>query len=158
MQLDPERTYLREAPFGSMDPGERLEVLDAEGIDAAVLYTTIGLLWEAELDDAELSQAYTRAYNRWICEFCAGNPPAGPDRAPLAERPGGGGRGSSSARSARARAARTSRRSPTTAGRSAIPTTTRCSRPRRTSTCRSRSTRRSSRNGRRARAWARGST
>jgi len=23
------------------------------------------------LEDAELSQAYTRAYNRWICEFCA---------------------------------------------------------------------------------------
>jgi uncharacterized protein len=74
MQLDPDRTYLGEAPFGSMDPGERIEVLDAEGIDAAVLYTTIGLLWEAELDDAELSQAYTRAYNRWICEFCSGSP------------------------------------------------------------------------------------
>jgi uncharacterized protein len=72
IQLDPERTYLGEAPFGSMDPGERLELLDAEGIDAAILYTTIGLLWEAELDDPELSQAYTRAYNRWICEFCAG--------------------------------------------------------------------------------------
>ncbi len=74
MQLDPARTYLHEAPYGSMDPAERLDVLDAEGIDAVVLYTTIGLLWESELDDAELSQAYTRAYNRWICEFCAGNP------------------------------------------------------------------------------------
>src|SRR4029077_20399788 len=73
MQLDPRRTYIREAPFGSMDPNERIEVLDAEGIDAAVLYTTIGLLWEAELDDAELAQAYTRAYNRWICEFCSGS-------------------------------------------------------------------------------------
>jgi predicted TIM-barrel fold metal-dependent hydrolase len=72
MQLDPNRTYLGEAPFGSMDPDERLKVLDAEHIDAAVLYTTVGLLWEAELDDAELAQAYTRAYNRWICEFCSG--------------------------------------------------------------------------------------
>ena len=71
MQLDPERTYLGEAPFGSMDPDERLKVLDAEHIDAAILYTTVGLLWEAELEDAELSQAYTRAYNRWICDFCA---------------------------------------------------------------------------------------
>jgi predicted TIM-barrel fold metal-dependent hydrolase len=71
--LDPARTYLTEAPFGSMDPGERLKVLDAENIDAAVLYTTIGLLWEAELQDPELSQAYTRAYNRWICEFCSGS-------------------------------------------------------------------------------------
>jgi len=68
---DPERTYETEAPYGSMDPKERLELLDAEGIDAAVLYTTVGLLWEAELTDVELSQAYTRAYNRWICEFCA---------------------------------------------------------------------------------------
>jgi uncharacterized protein len=74
MQLDPNRTYLSEAPFGSMDPLERLTVLDAEGIDAVVLYTTIGLLWEAELDDPELSQAYTRAYNRWICEFCSASP------------------------------------------------------------------------------------
>jgi predicted TIM-barrel fold metal-dependent hydrolase len=71
IQRDPERTYLGEAPFGSMDATERLELLDAEGIDAVVLYTTIGLLWEAELDDLELSQAYTRAYNRWICDFCA---------------------------------------------------------------------------------------
>jgi predicted TIM-barrel fold metal-dependent hydrolase len=73
IQKDPARTYLSEAPFGSMDPDERLQLLDAEGIDAAVLYTTVGLLWEAELDDPELSQAYTRAYNRWICEFCAGS-------------------------------------------------------------------------------------
>jgi uncharacterized protein len=73
MQLDPARTYLHEAPYGSMDPAERIKLLDAEGIDAVVLYTTIGLLWESELDDDELSQAYTRAYNRWICEFCAGS-------------------------------------------------------------------------------------
>jgi uncharacterized protein len=73
MQLDPARTYVSEAPYGSMDPKERIGVLDAEGIDAVVLYTTVGLLWEAELDDVELSQAYTRAYNRWICDFCAGN-------------------------------------------------------------------------------------
>jgi predicted TIM-barrel fold metal-dependent hydrolase len=73
MQLDPSRTYVGEAPFGSMDPDERLKLLDAENIDAVVLYTTVGLLWEAELEDPELSQAYTRAYNRWICEFCSGS-------------------------------------------------------------------------------------
>ena len=74
IQRDPERTYMGEAPFGSMDPGERLKVLDAEGLDAVVLYTTIGLLWEAELEDPELSQAYCTAYNRWICEFCSDSP------------------------------------------------------------------------------------
>jgi predicted TIM-barrel fold metal-dependent hydrolase len=71
MRFDPERTYLGEAPFGSMDPNERLKLLDAEHVDAVVLYTTVGLLWEAEVEDPELSQAYTRAYNRWICEFCS---------------------------------------------------------------------------------------
>ncbi|MEM7342417.1 MAG: amidohydrolase family protein [Actinomycetota bacterium] len=74
MQRDPARTYLREAPYGTIDPSERLRLLDAENIDAAVLYTTVGLLWEAELTDPELSQAYTKAYNRWICEFCADTP------------------------------------------------------------------------------------
>ena len=74
IQLDPARTYVGEAPYGSMDPQQRLDLLDAEGIDAVVLYTTVGLLWEAELDDPELSQAYTRAYNRWICDFCRDSP------------------------------------------------------------------------------------
>ncbi len=68
---DPDRTYVTEAAYGSFDPAERLRLLDAEGLDAAVLYPTLGLLWEAELEDPVLSQAYTRAYNRWICEFCA---------------------------------------------------------------------------------------
>ena len=135
MQLDPERTYIREAPFGSMDPDERLKVLDAEGIDAVVLYTTVGLLWEAELEDAELSQAYTRAYNRWICEFCSGSDRLVPtahlslsDPAAAAARARAGrGRG----RARRVRRAVHPRRP----SRSATPTTTRCSPPRRTSTC-----------------------
>jgi predicted TIM-barrel fold metal-dependent hydrolase len=62
------------APAGAVDAKERLKLLDAEHIDAAVIYTTTGLLWETELEDPELSQAYTRAYNRWICEFCADSP------------------------------------------------------------------------------------
>jgi uncharacterized protein len=66
----PERTYLRSAPFGSMNAKERLQLLDAEGLEAAFLYPTIELLWEAECEDIEISQAYTRAYNRWIADFC----------------------------------------------------------------------------------------
>lgn len=65
-----ERTYVGSAPFGSMDARERLELLDREGLDKAVLYPTIGILWEAEVTDADLSQAYCRAYNRWIADFC----------------------------------------------------------------------------------------
>jgi len=67
----PERTYIAGAPFGSMNATERLELLDREGLDAAVLYPTLAILWEAELDDVALSQAYTRAYNRWIVDFCS---------------------------------------------------------------------------------------
>lgn len=74
IQKNPERTYLAESPYGAMDPAERIEVLDAEHIDIAILYTTVGLLWEAEVQDPVLSQAYTTAYNRWICEFCADEP------------------------------------------------------------------------------------
>ena len=74
MAKNPERNYLGESPFGAMDPNERLKLLDAENIEAAFLYTTVGLLWEAEVTDPELSQAYTKAYNRWICEFCADSP------------------------------------------------------------------------------------
>ena len=67
----PERTYVRGAPFGSMDVKERLQLLDREGIEQAILYPTLGILWEAEVEDPEISSAYCRAYNRWILEFCA---------------------------------------------------------------------------------------
>ena len=71
MAKDPDITFENHAPAGSRDVKERLKLLDAEHIDAAVIYTTVGLLWEAELEDAELSQAYCKAYNRWICEWCS---------------------------------------------------------------------------------------
>jgi uncharacterized protein len=66
----PEQTYLKGAGFGTMDMKERLQLLDREGLAKALLYPTIGLLWEAELLDPELSSAYCRAYNRWIADFC----------------------------------------------------------------------------------------
>ena len=40
---------------------ERVQLLDREGLAKAILYPTIGLLWEAELMDPELSAAYCRA-------------------------------------------------------------------------------------------------
>ena len=36
----------------------------------AVIYPTLGLLWEAEMFDVALSAAHCRAYNRWIADFC----------------------------------------------------------------------------------------
>ncbi len=70
LRPDAERTYVGCAPFGSMDARERVELLDKENLAKAVLYPTLGILWEAEVDDVELSQAYCRAYNRWIADFC----------------------------------------------------------------------------------------
>src|SRR5437763_10608505 len=70
VRASPEQTYLRGAAFGTMDMKERVQLLDREGLAKAVLYPTLGLLWEAELFEPELSSAYCRAYNRWIADFC----------------------------------------------------------------------------------------
>jgi uncharacterized protein len=71
IQFNPERSYQAMAPFGTQDPKQRLQVLDAENMKAAVLYTTVGLLWESDMTDVALTQAHCTAYNRWVCEFCA---------------------------------------------------------------------------------------
>lgn len=64
-------TYRDAAPFGAMNAAERVQLLDQEGIVAAVLYPSIGIAWECEVEDLALSAAYCRAYNRWIADFCA---------------------------------------------------------------------------------------
>ncbi len=66
----PDRRYADSRPFGSCNAAERLSLLDQENLECTLLYPTIGLLWETELEDAELSLAYMRAYNRWIADFC----------------------------------------------------------------------------------------
>ena len=53
---------------GGYDPGARLVDMDADGIDAAVLYPTSMLTWVA---DAELFGAACRAYNNWLRDYCA---------------------------------------------------------------------------------------
>jgi len=67
----PDRTYVNQAPFGSMDPKERIARMDQEGLEKAIVYPSIGLVWEAEdIGDPELEAAYARAYNRWVEDFC----------------------------------------------------------------------------------------
>jgi predicted TIM-barrel fold metal-dependent hydrolase len=65
-----EKTYVDGFAPGSNDPVERLTVMDDEGIDVGLFYPTIGLFWEGWVTDPEIATAYTRAYNRWIVEFC----------------------------------------------------------------------------------------
>ena len=67
-------TYEQGCPPGSYDPAARLQVMDAEQIDIALLYPTIGICWEGHVTDPKLAQAYTEAYNRWLVDFCSHAP------------------------------------------------------------------------------------
>ena len=70
----PDKTYVNQAPFGAMNPKERLARMDQEGLEKALIYPSLGLIWEAEdIEDLELQAAYARAYNRWVVDFCAGS-------------------------------------------------------------------------------------
>ena len=65
--------YAENAPAAATDPAARLALLDADGIAQALLYPSLGLQWEGEVDDPAYALAHTRAYNRWIEEFCSGS-------------------------------------------------------------------------------------
>jgi predicted TIM-barrel fold metal-dependent hydrolase len=63
--------YVDNAPLGAMDAAERVQRLDLEGLERCILYPTLGVLWVAECDDEEIIQAYLKAYNRFIIDFCS---------------------------------------------------------------------------------------
>ena len=63
-------THYEDISPAGFDPRERLRVLDAEGIDVAVLYPGLGLSLGA-IEDVELAVASCRVYNDWISEYCA---------------------------------------------------------------------------------------
>ena len=65
--------YAESAPAAAVDPAARLALLERDGIDAAILYPSLGLQWEAEVVDPAYALAHCRAYNRWIEEFAAGS-------------------------------------------------------------------------------------
>jgi predicted TIM-barrel fold metal-dependent hydrolase len=64
---------------GGSDPDARLVDMDADGIDAAVLYPS-NALFAGPLDPIEAFRnvdfvaAFQRAYNEWIGEYCAAHP------------------------------------------------------------------------------------
>jgi len=55
------RTYAEGCPTGGYDPRARLAVMDSEGIDAALLYPTIGNCWEGPVEDPALATDRRRA-------------------------------------------------------------------------------------------------
>jgi predicted TIM-barrel fold metal-dependent hydrolase len=63
------RTSWDEVPQGAWNPQARLEVLDREGLNATVLYPTIGLIY-AGIRDHSIAAATCDAYNRWVSDFC----------------------------------------------------------------------------------------
>jgi hypothetical protein len=64
---------LAEALPGGWDPVARLRDMDAEGIDQAVLYPTIGLYFSV-VDDPAAATALAAAYNNWLASYCATDP------------------------------------------------------------------------------------
>jgi predicted TIM-barrel fold metal-dependent hydrolase len=55
------------------DPAERIKDQDIDGVEAEVLYTTLGMRLFS-LDDPGLQRACFGAYNDWLAEFCSYNP------------------------------------------------------------------------------------
>jgi predicted TIM-barrel fold metal-dependent hydrolase len=58
---------------GGRDPRVRIDILDSEGIDAAVLYASAGQLFFL-FERPDVAAALCRAYNDWLAEFCAHDP------------------------------------------------------------------------------------
>jgi uncharacterized protein len=54
---------------GGFDPHARIPDMDADGIDAAFLYPSLGL-FAGGIHDPELAAATCRAYNRWLADYC----------------------------------------------------------------------------------------
>jgi predicted TIM-barrel fold metal-dependent hydrolase len=69
---DPDVTWDDITP-GSFDPAERIKVMDAEGLDAALMFPSIYLI-SGDIHEADVAAAGARAYNRWMSEFVQENP------------------------------------------------------------------------------------
>src|SRR5580700_5173133 len=54
---------------GGFDPHQRIPDMEAEGIDAAFLYPSLGLFLGA-VEEPAFAAAICRAYNRWLADYC----------------------------------------------------------------------------------------
>lgn len=55
------------------DPVERLKDQDLDGVDAEVLYPTLGMTLFA-MTDGDLQRSCFAVYNKWLAEFCSHDP------------------------------------------------------------------------------------
>ena len=86
--VSPRIPYLQGKP-GGFDPHARIPDMDAEGIDAAFLYPSLGLFMGA-IKDPEFSAAVCRAYNRWLADYCKPYPGTAVRSGDAADAIGGG--------------------------------------------------------------------
>lgn len=68
-----EKSTYKDSRRGGWDPAERLRDMEIDGVEAEVIYTTLGFrqFW---LRDGELQRACFRAYNDWLAEYCSYEP------------------------------------------------------------------------------------
>ena len=66
---DHSRGEIRPGTLDLSDTGARLEAMDRQGVDVAVVYPSLFLVTAIADPDAELALA--RSYNRWLAEGCA---------------------------------------------------------------------------------------
>lgn len=62
-----------EARKGGFDPHARIPDMDKDGVDAAILYPTMGLFMDV-VEDGKQACANARAYNRWLADYCGAYP------------------------------------------------------------------------------------
>ena len=67
--VKPDTLKYAEGRKGGFDPHARIVDMDADGIDAAFLYPSLGLFAGA-VEDPGLAAAMCRAYNRWLADYC----------------------------------------------------------------------------------------
>jgi predicted TIM-barrel fold metal-dependent hydrolase len=71
--VEPDAMAYKDGKPGGFDPHARIPDMDADGIDAAFLYPSIGL-FSGAIHDPELAAAVCRAYNRWLADYCSPYP------------------------------------------------------------------------------------
>jgi uncharacterized protein len=71
--VTPDAIAYKDGKPGGFDPHARIPDMDADGIDAAFLFPSIGL-FSGAIHDPKLAAAVCRAYNRWLADYCSAYP------------------------------------------------------------------------------------
>ena len=71
--LDPKGTFEESCPPGAWQPKARLAEMEADGVQAEVLYPSLAMRMFA-IKDEPLQAACFRAYNNWMADFCTPYP------------------------------------------------------------------------------------